>query len=103
MVSLVSGGNIDVTILSRVIERGLMKSGRSSSLVIELIDKPGQLQTVSRIIAEQGGNVTSVQYERAGEIESINGCYLKIGMETKNYQHVQEIANALTQNGFKLV
>ena len=103
VVSLVSGGNIDVAILSRVIERGLMKSGRSSSLVIELIDKPGQLQTVSRIIAEQGGNVTSVQYERAGEIESINGCYLKIGMETKNYQHVQEIANALTQNGFKLV
>lgn len=103
VVSLVSGGNIDVTILSRVIERGLMKSGRSSSLVIELIDKPGQLQTVSRIIAEQGGNVTSVQYERAGEIESINGCYLKIGMETKNYGHVQEIAGALTRNGFKLV
>ncbi len=103
VVSLVSGGNIDVTILSRVIERGLMKSGRSSSLVIELIDKPGQLQTVSRIIAEQGGNVTSVQYERAGEIESINGCYLKIGMETKNYQHVQEIAGALTGSGFKLI
>lgn len=103
VVSLVSGGNIDVTILSRVIERGLMKSGRSSSLVIELIDKPGQLQNVSRIIAEQGGNVTSVQYERAGEIESINGCYLKIGMETKNYTHVQEIAQALTGQGFKLI
>ena len=103
VVSLISGGNIDVTILSRVIERGLMKSGRSSTLVIELIDKPGQLQNVSRIIAEQGGNVTSVQYERAGEIESINGCYLKIGMETRNYAHVQMIASALTDNGFKLV
>ncbi len=103
VVSLVSGGNIDVTILSRVIERGLMKSGRSSTLVIELIDKPGQLQNVSRIIAEQGGNVTSVQYERTGEIESVNGCYLKIGMETKNYSHVQQIAQALTANGFKLV
>lgn len=103
VVSLVSGGNIDVTILSRVIERGLMKSGRSSTLVIELIDKPGQLQLVSRIIADCGGNVTSVQYERAGEIESINGCYLKIGMETRNYAHVQMIAQALTDNGFKLV
>lgn len=103
VVSLISGGNIDVTILSRVIERGLMKSGRSSTLVIELIDKPGQLQNVSRVIAEQGGNVTSVQYERAGEIESINGCYLKIGMETRNYAHVQMIASALTDNGFKLV
>ncbi|MCI9258116.1 threonine ammonia-lyase [Oscillospiraceae bacterium 42-9] len=103
VVSLVSGGNIDVTILSRVIERGLMKSGRSSTLVIELIDKPGQLQNVSRIIADCGGNVTSVQYERAGEIESINGCYLKIGMETRNYAHVQMIAGALRDNGFKLI
>lgn len=103
VVSIISGGNIDVTILSRVIERGLMKSGRSSSLVIELIDKPGQLQTVSRIIADCGGNVTSVQYERAGEIESINGCYLKLGMETRNYDHVRMIAEALTDNGFKLI
>ena len=103
VVSLISGGNIDVTILSRVIERGLMKSGRSRSLVIELIDKPGQLQTVSRIIADCGGNVTSVQYERAGEIESINGCYLKLGMETRNYDHVRMIASALTDNGFKLI
>ncbi len=103
VVSIISGGNIDVTILSRVIERGLMKSGRSSSLVIELIDKPGQLQTVSRIIADCGGNVTSVQYERAGEIESINGCYLKLGMETRNYDHVRMIAEALTDNEFKLI
>ena len=58
VISIVSGGNIDVTSLSRVIERGLMKSGRSSSLLIELIDKPGQLKDVSRIIADCGGNVT---------------------------------------------
>jgi len=103
VVSLVSGGNIDVTILSRVIERGLMKSGRSTTLIIELIDKPGQLQHVSRIIADCGGNVTSVQYERAGEIESINGCYLHIGMETRNYDHVEMIAQALKDNGFKLI
>ncbi|MBR5156082.1 MAG: threonine ammonia-lyase, partial [Clostridia bacterium] len=56
VVSLVSGGNIDVSILSRVIERGLMKSGRETSLLIELIDKPGQLKDVSRIIADLGGN-----------------------------------------------
>lgn len=103
VVSLVSGGNIDVTILSRVIERGLLKSGRSATLVIELVDKPGQLKDVSRIIADCGGNVTSVQYERAGEIESITGCYLRIGMETRNYQHVEMIGQALTDNGFKLI
>ena len=57
LTGLVSGGNIDVTILSRVIKRGLLKSGRSYSLCIELLDKPGQLKDVSRIIADEGGNV----------------------------------------------
>lgn len=103
VVSLVSGGNIDVTSLSRVIERGLMKAGRSSSLVIELMDKPGQLKDVSRIIADCGGNVTNVHYERSTEVESVNGCYLRIAMETRNHEHVQEIANALRSEGFKLV
>ncbi len=103
VVSVISGGNIDVTSLSRVIERGLMKSGRSSQLLIELIDKPGQLKDVSRIIADCGGNVTSVHHERGGDTESVNGCYLRIAMETRDYIHVQEIAQALKKEGFKLV
>ena len=103
VVSVVSGGNIDVTSLSRVIERGLIKSGRSSQLLIELIDKPGQLKDVSRIIADCGGNVTSVHHERAGDTESVNGCYLRIAMETRNYEHVQQIIEALQAEGFKIV
>lgn len=103
VVSVVSGGNIDVTSLSRVIERGLMKSGRQTNLLIELIDKPGQLKDVSRIIADCGGNVISVHHERAGETESINGCYLRITMETRNYDHVQQIIEALKSEGFKIV
>lgn len=103
VVSLVSGGNIDVSILSRVIERGLMKSGRETCLLIELIDKPGQLKDVSRIIAELGGNVTSVHHERNGDIENVNGCYLRLTMETRDYNHVQEITKALKKEGFKIV
>ena len=103
VVSLVSGGNIDVMSLSRVIKRGLMKSGRATSLLIELIDKPGQLKDVSRIIADCGGNVTSVHHERAGSTESVNGCYLRIAMETRNYDHVMEIKQALQKEGFKIV
>ena len=103
VVSLVSGGNIDVSILSRVIERGLMKSGRETSLLIELIDKPGQLKDVSRIIADLGGNVISVHHERNGATSDVNGCYLRIDMETRNYEHVQEITKALKNEGFKLV
>lgn len=103
VVAIVSGGNIDVTSLSRVIERGLMKSGRSSSLLLELMDKPGQLKDVSRIIADCGGNVTSVHHERAGSTESVNGCYLRIKMETRNYEHVMAIKQALQREGFKIV
>jgi threonine dehydratase len=102
VVSLISGGNIDVTSLSRVIERGLIKSGRSSTLLIELIDKPGQLKEVSRIIADCGGNVTGVHYERGGT-EHVNGCFLRIDMETRNYDHVEEITQALQREGFKIV
>ena len=102
VVCVVSGGNIDVTSLSRVINRGLLTSGRSSSLLIELIDKPGQLKDVSRIIADCGGNVTSVHHER-GNTESVNGCFLRIEMETRDYDHVKLITQTLRDEGFKIV
>ena len=100
VVCIVSGGNIDVTSLSRVIDRGLMNSGRSASLLIELIDKPGQLKEISSIIADCGGNVTGVHYEK-GNTESINGCFLRIEMETRDNNHVKTIKNALREAGFR--
>ena len=100
VVCIVSGGNIDVTSLSRVIDRGLMNSGRSASLLIELIDKPGQLKEISSIIADCGGNVTGVHYEK-GNTESINGCFLRIEMETRDSNHVKTIKNALREAGFR--
>ena len=103
VVCVVSGGNIDVTILSRVIKRGLMNAGRSASLCIELMDKPGQLEMVSKIIADCGGNVISVHHERASEIADINGCYLRLVLETKNFDHIAMIEKSLKDNGFKLV
>ena len=102
-VCVCSGGNIDVTILSRVIKRGLLMSGRSCQLMIELMDKPGQLKNVSRIIADLGGNVTSVHHERANEGSDVNGCYLRIILETRNYEHIAQIKQALTDFGFKLL
>ena len=103
IVCIVSGGNIDVTILSRVIKRGLLMSGRQQTLCIELQDKPGQLKVVSEIIAEKGGNVISIHHERASEGTDVNGCYLRIVLETRNFDHVKEISDALIQAGFKLV
>ena len=102
VVCLVSGGNIDVTILSRVIKRGLLKSGRSCSLNIELLDKPGQLKGVSRIIADLGGNVIAIHHERASENSDINGCYLRVVLETRNFEHIEQIKSALTDAGYTL-
>ncbi len=102
VVAIVSGGNIDVTSLSRVIDRGLLNSGRSSSLLIELIDKPGQLKEISRVIADCGGNVTGVHYEK-GNTQSVNGCFLRIEMETRDFEHVNLITKTLRSEGFKIV
>ncbi len=103
VVCILSGGNIDVTILSRVINRGLLMSGRSCQLSVELVDKPGQMLGVSEIIARLGGNVTSVRHERGNEGTNVNGCHLHIKLETRNFEHIEEIKAALTEAGFKLV
>lgn len=102
-VCLVSGGNIDVTILSRVIDRGLQKAGRLAELVIELVDKPGQLLGVSEIISRTGGNVVSVNHARTDVNIDINSCVLRISMETRNQEHLDEIKKALADNGYKIV
>ena len=100
VVCLVSGGNIDVTILSRVIDRGLLKSGRTLSIQVNLVDKPGQLQGVANCIADAGGNVTYINHEKATEDMSITDAYLRITMETKNFEHIDEILTALSDAGF---
>ena len=102
-ICLVSGGNIDVTILSRVIGRGLQKSGRSYTMTIELVDKPGQLQHVSEIIARTGANVVSVHPERVSHTADINGCYLRLEMETRNQEHIDQIQYTLTAAGYKII
>ena len=99
---LLSGGNVDVTILSRVIERGLVMSGRRCQFIIELMDKPGQLLGVAEIVAKLGGNVTSVFHEHAGEGADVNGCYLRIDLETRNFEHIAAIRKALEEAGFRI-
>ena len=99
-ICLVSGGNIDVTILSRVINRGLQKSGRSYVLTVELMDRPGQLVGVTSIIARMGANVISVHHERAGKTTDINACYLQVVLETRNQEHIDKIRQELVRSGY---
>lgn len=99
---LVSGGNIDVTILSRVVERGLKMGGRTANITIALSDKPGQLLGVSQIIAGLGANVVSVNYDSTDLDMNITDCYLRIGVETRDYQHIVQIKQALKDAGFEV-
>ena len=103
VVCILSGGNIDVNILSRVITRGLVMGGRNATLQIALEDKPGQLVGVSEIVSRCGANVVSVHHERSDANMPVSSCFLKIGLETRNFQQIQQIKDELTKNGFQIV
>ena len=100
--AVVSGGNIDVNILSRVINRGLLSSGRVAELKIAMLDKPGQLREVSTIIADCGANVIQVRHDPGGEHADIIGCFLHIKMETRNFEQLQQIRQALAAAGYQM-
>ena len=101
--AVVSGGNIDVNILSRVINRGLLSSGRVAELKIAMLDKPGQLREVSSIIASCGANVIQVRHDPGGEHADIIGCYLHIKMETRNREQLALIRQELCKAGYELL
>ena len=102
-VCLVSGGNIDVNILSRVITRGQITTGRKADLVIALDDRPGQLRQVSEIVSSCGANVVGVQHNRSDVNMPITGCYLKLGLETRDQAQIEEIKTKLLAAGFNLL
>ncbi len=102
VVCLVSGGNIDVTNLNRVITRGLVKNGRDCSITLRLSDKPGQLSKVCSVIGENGANILSVEHKRNSTNTQISGCQLNIEMETRDRDHIKQIVKALTEAGFEV-
>lgn len=102
VVCLVSGGNIDVNILNRIISRGLAKNGRACTLILDLDDKPGQLSGVCNVIANLGGNVISVVHDRMNPSSNINGCKLRLELETRNPEHIEIIKQGLSDAGYRV-
>ncbi len=102
-VCLVSGGNIDVNTLNRVINRGLAKSGRRYTFIIDLDDKPGQLSGVCNVIGQEGGNIISVTHERINASSEINGCTIRMEVETRDTSHIESIRSTLSANGYKVL
>ncbi len=99
-VCVVSGGNIDVTILNRVITRGLVKSGRNCTLKLDLTDQPGQLSGVCNVLGANGANIISVSHERNSHITSINGCVIRVEIEARNHDHISQVCKALADAGY---
>lgn len=103
-VCVVSGGNVDVTFLSRIISRGLIKDGRKCNFKIELADKPGQFLAVSKIIADTGANMLSVTHDRSTATKAgISACVLRVSLETRDQAHVDQIRDELVAKGFQII
>lgn len=98
--AVISGGNIDVTMLSRIIEKGLLRAGRVHKLRILMKDRPGQLEIVSRIIGSNGANVMAVHHDRTDVDLDIRDAILEITMETQDREHAGRIMAALREAGF---
>ena len=103
VVCVISGGNIDVNMLKRIITRGLLKSGRVVGLTFDLPDKPGPLAHITNTIASLGGNVISVIHERSSSFTDINSCLLHIELETRDHAHVEEIKEKLQAEGYNIL
>ncbi len=102
VVCIVSGGNIDVTSLNRVITRGLVKNGRDCTVTVILSDKPGQLSKVCSVIGDLGANILAVEHKRNSSNTEINGCKLHIEMETRNQEHIEQVKKGLRDAGFQV-
>jgi len=98
---LVCGGNIDVTLLSRIIERGLVQDGRLIRLQIHLLDKPGALAELTRLIAAHRANIVDTLYNRAYYGVNLGDTAIDITMETRGREQVAELLAALTAGGYK--
>ncbi|HET7753396.1 MAG TPA: threonine ammonia-lyase [Anaeromyxobacteraceae bacterium] len=101
VVSIVSGGNIDVNVVARVIERGLVKDGRLIRVNVALLDKPGQLAKVSAIVANHRANVIEVHHTRAFS-SRFGDTTLQLTMETRGPDHVEEILRAFRERGYQV-
>lgn len=98
---LVCGGNIDVTLLSRIIERGLVQDGRLIRLRIHLLDKPGALHDLTRLIAEHRANIVDTLHNRAYYGVNLGDTVIDITMETRGPDQVTELLLALTAAGYR--
>lgn len=102
-VCLVSGGNIDVTTLSRVIDRGLIKSGRLAEITTKVQDKPGMLINLLQIVGATGANIKEIDHKHEDVDSDVNACVVSMVLETRNADHVARIIEAIKAAGYTIL
>jgi threonine dehydratase len=97
---VLSGGNMDVTLLSVIIEKGLLKSGRKMNITVTLIDKPGSLMRFTEILKELNANIVYISYDRTSVSLEYGDANVTVHMETKGEEHQEQIKSVLKKEGY---
>jgi threonine dehydratase len=103
VVVLLSGGNIDVNLVSRIIERGLVKGGRLVRLIVRMPDRPGMLARLTAEVAQQGANVVEIYHNRAFSKAGLGEVAVEVTLETRGRPHIEELMGSLSRNGWHVV
>ena len=98
---VLSGGNIDVTMLSLIIEKGLVKSSRKMKLSVIMVDKPGSLMKFTELLTKVGANIVHIGYDRTSVELEFGDAVVSVHLETKGIEHQEEVRTVLKENGFK--
>jgi threonine dehydratase len=102
VVMILSGGNIDVTLMSRIIERGLVQDGRRAHLRVRVKDRPGALAALTALLADVGANVQKLDHNRAMADLWVTDAEIDMTLETRGRAHVGQIVERLTQAGYEV-
>jgi len=102
IVSLISGGNIDVVTISELINRGLVIRGRVFCFSVVLMDRPGELLKISTLLAELNANIIKLDHNQFKTIDRFRQVHLEVSIETNGHKHIKEIKKSLKENGYEL-
>ena len=103
VVSVVSGGNIDVLMISSMINKGLIRRDRIFNFTVNIPDKPGELAKVVDLIAEQGANVVKLEHNQFKNLSRFKDIELQIIVETNGSEHIQKLIQAFEKKGYEIV
>ena len=102
VVCVVSGGNVDINILDRILDKGLQENGRLKEFSVTMADKPGQLIQLLQVIAETGANIFEVSHNRIANGVAVSGVVVDVVVETRNQAHCEEMMQALKAKGYEI-